>query len=166
MCVGDDELGPGKAAIAQVAEELGPERFGLGVTDVDAEHLSVPVDTESCCDHDCLGHDVAVLADVLVGGIEPDVDERLVIQSSGAQHGDIDVDLLADPRHRRLADTGVATECLDEVVDLAGARAADVGGHDHRPQRLVDPAARLEQLGEERPLAELGDVDFDTASRC
>ena len=123
----------------------------------------MPVSTQSGGDHDRFGHDVAVLADMDVGGVEPDVDERLMIQPAGAQHGDVGVDLGADPRHRRLRDPAVAAERLDEIVDLPGGGAGDVGGHDHRPQRLVDPPARLEQLREERPGAQLRDPDLDVA---
>jgi hypothetical protein len=51
----------------------------------------------------------------------------------------------------------------------------DVGLHHHRQQRPVDPAAGLQQGGEEGPLAQLGDLELDiarlvdtaaTASRC
>lgn len=44
----------------------------------------MPVEPESGGDHDRFRYDLAVLADVDVGGIEPDVDERLVIEPSGA----------------------------------------------------------------------------------
>ena len=39
----------------------------------------------------------------------------------------------------------------------------DVGLHHHRMQRLVDPAARLEDTGEERALAQLRDRQLDVA---
>ena len=94
--VGDHELDAGEAAVAEAAEELGPEHFGLGVADVDTEDFSVSVSTQPGGDHDSFGHDVAVLAHVDVGGVEPHVDERLMIQPSGAQDVDVGVDLFAD----------------------------------------------------------------------
>ncbi len=94
--VRDHELHAGEPAVAEAAEELGPEHFGLGVADVDTEDFSVSVSTQPGGDHDGFGHDVAVLADVDVGGVEPHVDERLMIQPSGSQHVDIGVDLFAD----------------------------------------------------------------------
>jgi putative intracellular protease/amidase len=108
----------------------------------------------------------AISATMNVGGVQPDVDERLMIQPAGAEHVDVGVDLGADPRHRRLRDPAVATERFHQVVDLPGRGAGDVGGHDHRPQRPIDPPARLEQLREERTLAELGDSDLDITARC
>jgi hypothetical protein len=164
--VADDEADAVEAAVDQPAEELGPEGLILGVADIDAEDLAVAVRATAGRDHDRAGDDLAVVADVHVGGVEPDIDERLVVQPAVAQHGDVVVDGLADPRHRRLADPGVTPEGFDEVVDLPRGGAGDVGAHDHRPQRLVDASAGLEQFGEERPLSQLGDADLDIPGRC
>ena len=84
MGVGGHEFHPGESAGVELAEELGPERFVLRVTDVDAEHFSAAVVAQPGGDHDGFGHDVAVLADMNVGGVQPDVDERLVAERSGA----------------------------------------------------------------------------------
>ena len=164
--VGDDETHTGQAAVGQRCEELAPERLVLGVADIEAEDLTMPVSTQSGGDHDRFRHDLAVFADMDVGRVEPHVDERLVIQPTGAQHVDVGVDLGADPRHRRLRDPRLAAECFDQVVDLPSGGAGDVRGHDHRPQRPVDPSAWLEQLREEAALAELGDPDLDITARC
>src|SRR4051794_13415884 len=51
-----------------------------------------------------------------------------------------------------------------QVVDAAGRDAVNVGLHHHRIQRLVDAAARLQDAGEERSLAELGDPQLDVAA--
>ncbi len=45
---------------------------------------------------------------------------------------------------------GLAAERPDQVIDLPGGRAGDVGGHDHPPQGLVDLPAGFEQRREER----------------
>ena len=119
------------------------------------------VSTQSGGDHDRFRHDLALLADMDVGGVQPDVHERLMIQSARPQHVHIGVDLGADPRHRRLADPTVAAECFEQIVDFAGGGAGDVRGHDHRPQRLVDPPARLEQLGVKAALAQLRDAELE-----
>ena len=63
----------------------------------------------------------------------------------------------ADPRDFGLRDAGIDAHRGDEVIDGAGGHAVDVGLHDHRVERLVDAAAGLEQLGEERALAQLRD---------
>ena len=40
-----------------------------------------------------------------------------------------------------------------------------IGLHDHREQRLVDPPAALQQAGEERPHPQLGDPQLQIPSR-
>jgi hypothetical protein len=40
-----------------------------------------------------------------------------------------------------------------------------VGLHDHREQRLINPPAALQQAGEERPSAQLGDAQLQIPSR-
>ena len=61
MGVGDDELHAGESAVGEVAEELGPERLVLRVTDVDPDDLTVPVPTHGGSDHHGLRDDPAVL---------------------------------------------------------------------------------------------------------
>ena len=56
-----------------------------------------------------------------------------------AERVDLDVEAGADPRHLRLGDPRVDPQRLDEVVDGAGRDPFDVGLHDHRVQRLIDP---------------------------
>ena len=116
-------------------------------------------------DHHRPGHDLAVLTDVDVGGVQPHIGEWLVVQPPAAEHRHVVVDGFADPRHRRLADAGVTAERLDQVIDLPGGGAGDVGAHDHRPQGLVDASARLQQVGEEAAFSELGDAELDIACR-
>jgi len=163
--VTDHQPHAAKAAVNQVAEELGPEGLVLAVAHVDTEDFAVAVSAAAGRDHHRFGHDLAVLADVHVGRVEPHIDERLMIQPAAAEHGHVVVDGLADPADRRLAHPGVAAQRLDQVVDLAGGGAGDVGAHDHRPQRLVDPAAGFEQLGEEAALPQLGDADLHVPGR-
>ena len=76
MLVGDHQLDTAQAAVGEVGEELTPERLILGVTDVEPEHFAVPVGAKTGSDHNRLRRDVAVLANMHVGGVEPDVDER------------------------------------------------------------------------------------------
>ena len=54
-------------------------------------------------------------------------------------------ELGADPAHLRLGDPAVGAERLDQVVDLAGGGAVQVGLHDHREQRLIQPPTPLQQ---------------------
>jgi hypothetical protein len=43
VAVADDELDPAQTSAVQAPQELGPERLGLRVPDLDAEHLALPV---------------------------------------------------------------------------------------------------------------------------
>ena len=78
---------------------------------------------------------------------------------------DLLVDLSADLRHRRTRHSGLAAQRPHEVVDLARRGARHVRGHDHRPQRPIDPAARFEQAREKRPHPYLRDPQLDVARR-
>lgn len=84
--VGDDELHALETALVEVARELGPERLVLRVAQVDTEDFSTAVAAQSGGDHDRFGHDMAVLSDMDVGGIEPHVEERLMTRRASAQH--------------------------------------------------------------------------------
>ena len=42
-------------------------------------------------------HDVSMLADMHIGGVQPDKHERLMIEPAGPEHGDVGVDPGADP---------------------------------------------------------------------
>jgi len=62
------------------------------VANVDAEHLSVPVSEQPGGSDEGVGDDVAVPADVHVGDVQTDRDERPMTEPPGAQHGDVGVD--------------------------------------------------------------------------
>lgn len=165
VCVGDHQADPVKVAVLQRPKKLGPERLVLGVPNINTEHFAVPVSTEPGGDHHSFGDDLAAFSDVDAGRVQPEVYKRLMAQIPVAEHRHASVDVLADPRHRALGDPGVATQRFDEVVDLPRGGAGDVRGHDHRPQRLVDPPAGLQQLREERPLPQLRDPNGDISGR-
>src|SRR4051812_8120181 len=83
MVVGDDELDAGKAASAQAKEEVLPGGAALAFGLLDGEDLTpaVPVDadwvpdakTRADGDQHGLGADDAVLADLLVAGVQDEV---------------------------------------------------------------------------------------------
>ena len=72
------------------------------------------------------------------------------------------VDLLAQPADLALGDAAHAHR-LDQIVDRAGRDALDVGFLDHRGQRLLGHAARLQEAREVAALAQLGDAQLDRA---
>jgi hypothetical protein len=139
--------------IFQPAKEIGPERFVFGVAHVDTRDLPMPVGTQPGGDHDRFGDHLMVLPDVDVGGVEPDVDERLMIQPAVPQHGHVDIDLRTDPRHRRLRDPRITAEGFDEVVDLAGGGAGDKARQQTQNSTespALDPACCCTSLGTQR----------------
>lgn len=125
----------------------------------------MPVGPHAGGDHHGFGDDLAVFADVDVGCVKPDVREGLMIKPAAAQDRDVIIDAFADPADGGLADSRVTPECFDQVIDFAGGGAGDVGPHDHRPQRLVDASAWLQQLGKEAALPQLGDAHLDITRR-
>ena len=164
--VGDDQLHTTESAGLQAPEEGTPERFVLAVAHVQPEDFAGAVSGDAERHDDGARHDVAADAALDVGGVAEHVGEVGVGQGAGSERLDVPVDLLADPRHRRFRHARVHAECLDEVVDLAGGGALDVGGHDHRPQGLVHPAARLQQRRVEVAGPNLGDRKLHITSRC
>ena len=139
------------------AQERGPERPVLGVADVEPEHLTAPVGGDAGGDHHRLGHHPPVHPGLAVGRVEEHVRVGDPGQGPVPERADLLVEVRADPRHLGLADPGVRAQRLDQVVDLPGRDPVQVGLHDHREQRLVDPAPALEQRGEERPGPQLRD---------
>ena len=108
-------------------------------------------------DDDGLGDDPPADAGFAVGRVEEHVRVRAVRERPIAERRDVLVEVAADPRHLRLADPGVGTERLHQVVDLAGGDAVDVRLHHDREQGLIDPAAAFQQRREKRSLPQLRD---------
>lgn len=67
MCVKHDQADPAEVPVDQAAEELGPERFVLRITNINTQHFSVSVSTEPGGDHNSFGDNLASLTDMDVG---------------------------------------------------------------------------------------------------
>jgi hypothetical protein len=135
------------------------------VVHVHPEDLPASVGADADRDDDCMGHGPVVDAGPAIPGVEEHVPVGGVLQRPVPERGDLGVEILADPAHLGLADTGVRSEGLDQVVDLAGAHAMQMGLHDDREQDLVDPPAALQQAREERPGPQLRDPQFQVSRR-
>ncbi len=88
MGVGDDQLHPVQAAGLQAAQERGPERAVLAVTDVEPEDLPPPVGGHAGGDHHGLGHDSSIDPGLAVGGVEEHIRERGVGQRPVPERAD------------------------------------------------------------------------------
>jgi hypothetical protein len=152
-------------AVAEAAEELGPEVRGLRVAERHPEDLPTSFAADSGGHDEGLREDMAADPHVEVGGVQEQVREPDMIQRTGEElvHGLSD--LPADPGDRGAGDAGVVAQCPDELVDLAGAHPVDPGLADHRVERLVDPPARSEQAREERPFPQLRNRQVNLAGR-
>ena len=73
------------------------------------------------------------------------------------------VKALADAAHLRFGDAAGPAQGLHQGVDLPRGDAAGVGLHHHGVEGLVDPAARLEPVGEEAALPQFGDSQAEIA---
>ena len=148
---------PARPRAFRRAQERGPERPVLGVADVEPEHLPAAVGGHPGGDHHRLRDHPPVHPRLAVGRIEEDIRVGDLGQRPVPERADLLIQVRADPGHLGLADPGVGTECLDQVVDLPGRDPVQVGLHDHREQRLIDPPPPLQQGGEERPGPQLRD---------
>jgi hypothetical protein len=161
--VADDQLHPAESAGLQRAQERGPERTILRIADVEAEYLAAAVGGHPGGDHHRLGHHPSVHPRLAVGGIQEDVRVGHLGQGAVPERPNFLVEVRTDAGDLGLGDPGIGAERLDQVVDLAGRDAVQVGLHDHREQRLVDPAPPFEQAGKERAGAQLRDPQLQVA---
>jgi hypothetical protein len=69
VAVGHAQADAVQAAATQIAEELAPERLGLDLADVEADHLAPPGLVHAVGDHQRLGDHVRAVADLLLLGV-------------------------------------------------------------------------------------------------
>ena len=142
-------------------EELDPEAAGLDLADIEADHLSDPALVHRIGDDQRLGHDSAVVADLDVLGIEPQIRVG-ALQRPLAKRGDPLVQPAADRRDAVLGHPR-DPELLDEPVDLPSRDPVDVGLHHDRDDRLLRRPPRLQERREVRrtgPLARDQQLDL------
>ena len=97
MGVREDHLDPGQAASFQRAQEVGPEWFGLGIADIEAQHLAASVGSDTDGDRDRLGHHPAADSGFAVGRIDKHIRIGDAIQRATGEGGDILIQVGADP---------------------------------------------------------------------
>ena len=114
-------------------------------------------------DDDGLGHDPVTDPGFAIGGVEEHVGEVLGGEGAVAELGNFRIQARADPGHFRLGDSSVSAEGFDEVVDLAGRDAVNIGLHHHSEEGLVDATAPLQECGEERASAQLRDLQIEVS---
>ena len=94
--VGDDEFHAAQAAPRQLPKEGRPEGLGLGRTNIHPEYLAPAVSIDANGDNDGDRDDAAVLADLHVGRVDPQV-RPIAFQWPLQERFHPLVDLLAQP---------------------------------------------------------------------
>src|SRR5262249_34951170 len=161
MSVADDELHTLQAALHQRAEEATPERFRLGLADVEADHFPVAGLVHAVGEHERLADDAAAITDLLHLGIKPQV-RVAALERPVAEGVDLLVEALADPRDLALRDP--QPQRLDHLVDFACGDTGHIGLLHDCDERLLAPPARLQKAGEVAATADLGDRQLDLTS--
>jgi len=124
VAVADDQLHPVQAAVFEVSQELGPERFGLAVQHRAAEHLASPALTPVAITTAWATIRWSILT---LQSSRPGTRTGTRCVSRPAAPGrDVSVELPADPADLALADPGAAHR-VHQVIDPAGRDAFDVG---------------------------------------
>jgi len=91
---------PMRPRLTRAAEELGPERFGLGFADVVGEDLAPPSLVHAVGDDECFVDHAAAVADLLDLGVEEQVGVA-TFQRAGPERFDVLIQRLADPADLR-----------------------------------------------------------------
>jgi hypothetical protein len=126
-----------------------------------AQHLPPAVAVDADGDDHRDRDDMAVLTDLHVGRVEPEIGP--VAFNRPLEEGVHPlIDLLAQPADLALGDAGHA-HGLDQLVDRARRDALDVGLLDDGGESLLRQASGLEEAREAGALPELGDAKLDRA---
>jgi len=162
VLVGDRQPHAVQPALLQTSEELDPERAGLDLADIQADHLAHPGLVHRVRHDDCLGDDAAVIADLDLFGVQPQVRVG-ALQRSLPERLD---PLVESSAHDADAVLGhpVDPQLLDQPVDLPGRDPVHIGLEHDRHDRLLRAPARLQEQREvrrTRPL--LGDQQLELA---
>src|SRR4051812_30694614 len=100
MRVADRELDADQPAGDERAQELAPERLGLGLTDVEADDLAAAGLVDGVGDHHALALNAATGADLLDLGVDEQIGVA-ALQRPLAKRLDLPVEQAGDPRDLR-----------------------------------------------------------------
>ena len=102
-------------------------------------------------------------AAVEVGGIEVNVGVAGLFKGTVLEGLHLHVDVGADAADLGFRDAALNPQGCHQGIDLPGGDAANVGLHHHAIERLINPAAGLEDRGQEAAVAQFGDLQVDVA---
>ena len=143
-----------------MGDELRPEGLGLAVAHLETQQFATAIAIHAHRHHRGTGGDLLglALAAIEIRGIQVHIGVAAALQWPIQEGLHLLVDLLTDATHLRLGDAALGAQRRHQGIDLAGGDAVDVGLHDHRVQGLIDPAARLQDRGNEAAGSQFGDL--------
>jgi len=161
----DHQPGAGEATLFERTQELAPEALRFAIAYGDAERLAVAQGIDADRHHHRTGADLQVAAQAVmeIGGVEVDVGEAGMVERPTQKGFHLLVKALADAAHLRFGDAAGPAQGLHQGVDHPRGDAAGGGLHHHGVEGLVDPATRLEPVGEEAALPQVGDSQAENA---
>lgn len=108
------------------AQELRPDRFGLGCADLQAQNLAPPVRVDADGDDDGDRDDRSAAPDLEVGGVDPEIGP-VAFEWAVEERLHLAVGLLAEPRDLDVRDTRYAYG-LHEVIDGPRRHTLNISG--------------------------------------
>ena len=157
VVVADDQPDAGQSTLDEAADEGRPgTALVVAGREVESEHAPLAGRRHAGRDEGRHRHDPPALADLDVGGIEPQIGVRLVTERAGAERLDLGVERRADPADLTPAERGDA-EGLDEILDPPRRHAEHIGLLDDREEGSLGPPARLQEAREVRAVANARD---------
>ena len=148
VLIGDRQAHAVQPALLERAQELDPERAGLDLADVQADHLPHPGLVHRVGDDQRLGHHPAVVTDLDLLGVKPEIRVG-ALQRPLPEQLDLLIQRAAQRRDAVLGHP-VDPQLLHQPVDLASRDAVDVRLQHNRNDRLLRAPPRLQKAREVR----------------
>ena len=161
--IADHQAHTGQAALDQAAQERSP---GVALIvaggKLESEHAALASGGDADRDQSRHGDDPATVADLDVGGVEPQVWVELAGERTRSEGLDLGVERGAHPADLALRERSHA-QGGDEVLDPASADSGHVGFAYDCEQRSLGTSARLQKRWEVAAVTDLGDGEIDRA---
>jgi hypothetical protein len=153
MIIGNGEANAGEATLLETEEKGAPARGGLTIGEFDADDASASLPIDADGDEDGARADDAILADLLIAGIDDEV--RILGLEALASEA---LEFLIEARVEVADGAGaklVAAELLAHGLDLSSRDALDIHLDESSHESLLTALITLENLGAETALAVL-----------
>lgn len=161
MGVGDHQLHTAQTAASELAQKRDPERLRFGSADVQAEHFTPAILVDADGDDRCHRDDAPGLADLYVGGIEPEVGP-IPLEGPAQESLYLVIDLATEAADLALRDP-THPHGLHQSIDRARRNALHIRLLDHAGEGLLGHSTRFQEARKIAALAQLRDAQLDRA---